>query len=47
MDKIFYIDSNLLGKCKRSKWGRYTIVMIEEKLTFGKVKVSTQKPILV
>ena len=41
MDKIFYIDSSLLGKCKRSKWGRYTIVMIEEKLTFGKVKVST------
>lgn len=41
MDKIFYIDSSLLGKCKRSKWGGYTIVMIEEKLTFGKVKVST------
>ena len=41
MDKIFYIDSSLLGKCKRSKFGRYTIVMIEEKLSFGKVKVST------
>ena len=41
MDKIFYNDSSLVGKCKRSKWGGYTIVMIEEKLTFGKVKVST------
>ena len=41
MDKIFYMDSNLLGKCNRSKWCGYTIVMIEEKLTFGKVKVST------
>ena len=41
MDKIFYIDSSILSKCKRSKWDRYTIVMIEEKLAFGKVKVST------
>ena len=41
MDKIFYVDNNLLGKCNRCKWCNYTIVMIEEKLTFGKVKVST------
>lgn len=41
MDKIFYIDSNLLGECKKSKWGNYTIVRIVDKLTFGKVKVST------
>ena len=41
MDKIFYIDSSLLGKCKRSKWGRYTIVRIVDRLSFGKVKVST------
>jgi len=41
MDKIFYIDSDLLDKCNRSKWGNYTIVSIVKKLTFGKVKVST------
>lgn len=41
MDKIFYIDSNLLGKCNRCKWGNYTIVSLVDKLTFGKVKVST------
>lgn len=41
MDKIFYIDSSLLGKCKQSILGNYTIVRIEERLTFDKVKVST------
>lgn len=41
MNKIFYIESNLLGKCNRSKWDSYTIVDIVDRLTFGKVKVST------
>ena len=41
MDKIFYVDNNLLGKCNRCKWCNYTIVMVVDKLTFDKVKVST------
>ena len=41
MDKIFYVDSNLLGKCNRYKGCNYTIVMVVDKLTFDKVKVST------
>lgn len=41
MDKIFYVDNNLLGKCNRYKGFNYTIVMVVDKLTFDKVKVST------
>ena len=41
MDKIFYIDNTLLGKCNRCKWCNYTIVSVVDKLPFGKVKVST------
>lgn len=41
MNKIFYIESRLLGKSKRSEWGNYTIVEIVKKLTSGKVKIST------